>query len=354
MKRSQRVAGFLLLNAFLSFSALMPAAAGAAPDGQAKAKYTWNIATIVPKGMGWVQQYEKLVMPTLDQATNKELKIRIHWGGVQGKDSEVIKKIKGGKLEGAGLDARGTVMGVKEISVLELPFLFNNYDEVDYVRSKMHGTFDKYAEKSGFFLGLWIDQDFDQIYSSKYDFADTRQFAQARYANWCGEMEKKLFESLSGSSSIYPADIDTFISMVSKGSVDTAVAPALWVVGTQLFSVFNSVNQVKIRYSPGSMLVSKKAWDELPEEYRKRFLEKRPGLETTINQAVRLDNRKALAAMARYGIKVVTMSDANIAVMKEKTRKVYAEMTDSAFPKHLLDEVNAKIAEFRRQKPGKA
>ncbi|MBI5845777.1 MAG: TRAP transporter substrate-binding protein DctP [Deltaproteobacteria bacterium] len=354
MKRSSRLAGILLLQALIALSAV--SAAAAANPGPAKVgpKYLWNFATIVPKGMGWVQQYEKLVAPTLDQISNQELKLKIHWGGSQGKDEDVIKKIRAGKLQGAGLDARGTVMAVKELSVLELPFLFNGYEEVDYVRGKMHTTFDKYAEKSGFCLGLWIDQDFDQLYSSKYDFSDPKHFAQARFANWCGDLEKRVLENVGGPGSTVPADINTFISMISKGTADSAVAPALWVVGTQLFSVFTSVNPVKIRYSPGSVLIGKKAWDELPDEYRKRFMEKRTGLETTINQAVRLDNRKALAAMVRYGVKLASVSDANVATLKEKTRKIYGEMADSAYPRQLLEEVSAKLAEFRRQKPGKA
>lgn len=361
MKRSVRFAG-LVLVAVLSVMPSIPAfaaangpmSAGSAGAAKPDAKYTWNVATIVPKGIGWVQQYEKLVAPTLNQISNQELKLKIHWGGIQGKDDEVIKKIKGGKLQGAGLDARGTVMAVKEFNVLELPFLFNNYDEVDHIRSKMRASFDKYAEKSGFFLALWIDQDFDQFYSSKYDFTDPKQFAQAHYANWCGDMEKRVLEVLGGAGSTTPADLNNFITMVSKGSVDSAVAPALWVVGTQLFSVFTSVNPMKIRYSPGSVLIGKKAWENLPVEYQKRYLEKRIGLETTMNQSIRLDNKKALAAMVRYGVKQTSTSEAGISALKEKTRKVWGEMTDNVFPKHLLDELTAKLAEFRKQKPIKA
>ncbi len=350
MKRAPHVSGLMFLAAFLVLAAsAAPAFAAPAPKAP---KYLWNIATVVPKGIGWAQQYEKLVMPTIAQVSNQEIGIKIHWGGVQGKDEEVIKKIRTGKLEGAGLDARGTVLAVKDFSVLTLPFLFEDYDEVDYVRAKMRPAFDKCVEKAGFFLVLWIDQDFDQIYSSRYGFTDPKEFAEARYANWCGDMEKRVIESLGGSTA--PAEINSFMPLVKKGTVNAVMAPALWVVGTQLYSVFTCFNPVKIRYSPGSVLISKKVWESIPEEYRKRYMEKRLGLEGTMNNTIRHDNKKAIAAMMRYGIKQTSITDANLKIIKEKTRKVWAEMTESAFPKQLLDEVLSRLSEFRRQKPGKS
>ena len=60
--------------------------------------------------------------------------------------------MQGGQLDGAAVTAIGLSMIDESIRVLELPMMFQNVDEVDYVADKMWPYFQAKFEKKGFKL----------------------------------------------------------------------------------------------------------------------------------------------------------------------------------------------------------
>ncbi|MEW5734418.1 MAG: TRAP transporter substrate-binding protein DctP [Thermodesulfobacteriota bacterium] len=311
-------------------------------------KYIWNLATIVPKGIGWGTQYEKIIVPAMEESFRGEVGLKIFWGGIQGDDPEVVTKLKEGKLEGAGFDGRGTVAACKAFGVLTMPFLFRDFEEVDHIRDTMWPEFDKLMGKSGLALCLWLDQDFDQVYSSKAPLSTPESFAGVRTANWNGEVEKKVLEALGAVP--VPVAVKDIAGVVNRGEATAVLCPAIWVVGTQLYSTFRFINPMHLRYCPATVVVTSKAWDVLPQEYRDTYLGKRAEVEKAMNATIRRDNLKCLAGMKRYGVKVVEPTAEELAAFVAKTKPVYDAETGKLFPRELLDTIQQKLADYRKTK----
>lgn len=312
------------------------------------AKIHWKTATLAPEGIGWSKQMKGIVFPEIEKITDGNLSIKVYYGGVMGDDIDVIKKMRIGQLNGAGLAAQGANMLCPEFQVLELPFLFNDFDEVDYIREKMTGTFDKVFEKHGFFMLAWTDQDFDQIYSTKVELAKVSDFARGKFITWYGPVEQDLFRVL-GANQI-PVGVPEVGSSIRSGVADSAIGPALWIVGAQMHSVVRYMNRVKIRYSPAAIVVTDKTFRALPAEYQKAYYEIRGPLMKKFTVAVRGDLKKSMDALIKYGIKDTKMTPAALAEMKKVTSQVWTNMTGKIFPKALLDEVLANLRTYRASK----
>ena len=123
------------------------------------------MGTLAPKNVGWAIYVDQILVPEIKKASEGEVILKTYWGGIMGDDIHVLEKVEQGVLQGAGLSGGGTFLACEELSVLSLPFLFQSYEEVDYIRDKMIDTFDVYMGKNNFALIAWIDQDFDQVYS---------------------------------------------------------------------------------------------------------------------------------------------------------------------------------------------
>ncbi len=311
------------------------------------AKYKWKVGTLAPKGVGWAVQVDKILVPHINQATNGELDLKVYWGGVMGDDEDYLRKMRIGQLHAAGLSAQGAVLAVEEFSVTELPFLFNNFDEVDYIREKMASTFDRIAENRGYKLVAWIDQDFDQIYSVKYKMDSLEDFGKARISTWFGPLEENLLESL-GANPI-PIAVPEIAASVRSGIVDTLISPAIWMVGAQLYSVVKYVNPIKIRYSPALIIVSLDGWNMIPETHQKAMLNQRSELVARFVQAVRKDNEKSLNAMIRYGVREVKMDEKDYATLKSQAVKVYDTMAGKLYEPELLEELQGHLRDYRNQ-----
>ncbi len=315
-----------------------------------KAKYFWKVATLAPDGVGWAKRIKEMVFPEIERETGGLVKVKVYWGGVMGDDEDYIKKMRIGQLDGAGLSGQGVTIAAPELSVLELPFMFNSWDEVDHVKSVMGKTFDALMAKHGFFLVSWVDQDFDQIYSTKYPMTKLEDFRRAKMLTWYGPVEEATLKAL-GASPI-PVNVPELAATIRSGAADTAIGPAIWVVGAQMYQVNRYVNVMKIRYSPAMIIVTLKSWNAYPElePFRKRFFELREADTRKYCAVIRQDNARFLAAMQKYGLQAVSPEPKDLAEIKERTHKVWAELTGKLYPKELLDELVGCLAQYRRSK----
>ncbi len=262
-----------------------------------------------------------------------------------GDEKSVINKMGVGQLQGAGFSGQGTVLLCPEFAVMELPFLFNNWAEVDYIKDKMTETMDVYMAKKGVKLLLWNDQDFDQIYSVKYKFDSLDQFPKAKFFTWYGTVEEAVFRRL-GTSPIV-VDVPEAPTAVRQGIADSAIGPSLFMIGAQMYSVIRYVNPVKIRYSPSPIVVTLAAWKSLPKVFADAFAKDRYRLVKEYCARTRVDGDKGIAAMLKYGVQMVKMKPEVEAEMRKRTRPVWDELAGKLYPRQLLDEVMRNLADYR-------
>jgi TRAP-type C4-dicarboxylate transport system substrate-binding protein len=310
-----------------------------------KASYEWKVGTLAPRNVGWAKQVEEVLMPALDRITNKDLNLRVYWGGVMGDDEDAIKKMRIDQLQAGGLTASGAILILPDWAVVEIPFLFNSYDEVDFVKPKMFDRFDRLMEERGFKLVVWIDQDFDQIYSVRKALETPEDFRGVRFVAWYGPLEERVLELL-GARPI-PINVPEVTASVRSGIADANIAPAIWMVGAQMYSVSRFVNTMNIRYAPALIVVNNKAYNELPKAYQDGIIAERWELTDNFVAGTRRDNEKSLEAMIRYGMKKADITPANLARFQQILEPVGQEMVGRLYSQELLDELKGYLKEYR-------
>lgn len=313
---------------------------------QAMARESLKVATLAPRGLGWAVSWEKLVAPWIAQATDNQYVFRVYWGGSMGNDDEYIMKMRIGQLQGAGCTGVGATLASPEFSVLSLPFLFNNYDEVDYLRTIMYPSFDFFFLQNGFKLVLWIDQDFDLLFSTRYKFDTLEDFSRSKILTWFGPQEAAMLKAL-GASPI-PMAVTDVPTAKRTGILDTNIAPSIWQVGSQLYTIDKFVNLMRIRYSPAVVILTKEVWDRIPATYRQNVMAEREQIQTLYCQDIRDDNAKSLQGMIDYGVTPITPSPEQLAQIKRRAMTVYNDLSGNLYPVELLREVEQHLAAFRR------
>lgn len=331
---------------FFLFLCLLPALPARAQDNPPK--FYWKVATVAPEGLGWSKHMKDIVFPVMDQITGGDLKLKVYWGGALGDEEGYIEKMKSGVLQGAGLSAQGTVLACPQMAVFELPFLFNNYVETDYVRVKMDRYLNGLFRKNGLFLIGWIDQDFDQIYSTKYPMDKLADFRNSRFLSWYGPMEEAMLKELGAQA--VPIDVPEFAGALRSGKGDAVIAPAVAIVGTQTHSKFRYINLTKIRYSPATLVLTMDAIKQFPPHYLKAFYWHRLVLGWKYSNLSRKDNDKYVQALIEYGLKPARMPPKELTALKKLTRRVWDRDPGGLYTRELLDTVTGYLADFRAGK----
>jgi TRAP-type C4-dicarboxylate transport system substrate-binding protein len=320
-------------------------AAGTALAEEKEPTYRWKIATLAPDGVGWARHIKGIVFPAIEEVVKGDLSIKVFWGGVMGDDADYVRKMRLGQLQGAGLSGNGVILVCPEMAVVELPFMFSNYAQVDYIKKKMQPTFDGLMRENGFFMFAWIDQDFDQIYSTDNPLATLADFSRARFINWYGPLEEDFIKRVHASA--VPVRVNDVAKTMRDGLADANIAPSVWMVGAQMFQAVKYINPIPIRYSPALIAISLDAWKTLPPNYEKELLIRREAVMEKFCTEVRRDNEKSLQAMYDYGVKKVSMSEKDLEELRKQCVPSWRENADKLYPRELLDELLAYLDEYR-------
>ena len=111
------------------------------------------------------------------------------------------------------------------------------------------------------------------------------------------------------------------------------------------------INPIHIRYSPAGGIIMLSTWNILPKELQKAIDDYAISVEKEYRQKIRAGNEKCLKAMYKYGMKEVTMTPAEIDVLKKRLMPVWDEFAAKGYySKAELAEVKNLLAEYRSKK----
>ena len=173
----------LIATLVLLFAALFSGDAWAA-DKQLR------IGTVAPKNSLYHRQLMELgeVWRAAQGGTAKYL---VYPDGSQGGEAELARRMRIGQLQGALL----SVVGLREIepsisALQNLPLLFKNWEEVDYVREKMRPAIEKKFLDKGFVVLAWGDAGWVRFFSKE---AATRpdDYKKMKFFAWGAESEQQ-------------------------------------------------------------------------------------------------------------------------------------------------------------------
>ena len=86
---------------------------------------TIKIGVLAPEGTGWAKNIKKMTSE-IKEATKGNVELKVYYGGSQGDEQDVLRKIRIGQLQGGIFTGKtlGEING--DVRVLELPFTFNH------------------------------------------------------------------------------------------------------------------------------------------------------------------------------------------------------------------------------------
>ena len=315
----------------------------------AERTYVLKFATLAPAGTSWM----KLLQDWADEVREKSagrLIFKIYPGGVQGDEPDVIRKIRFGQLQGGAFTGYGIGHIYSPARVLELPFLFNNIDEIDYVRKRLMPDMEQGYRDNGYEMLGWMEVGFIYFYSKEpiYSLDDLRK---RRIWHWQGDPLGGALFTASGISPVPLSVIDVYTSL-STGLIDTVYAPPLGAIALQWFTKTRYVTNVPMANGIGSLVVSRRFYQNLPQDLQK--LLKSTGQKTgaKLVTVTRKDNKDSLEVLRNKGMKfVLEPGDLDTDEIAEISRKAGEILMKTGYiPKHTIDQVNQWLAEYRAEK----
>ena len=337
--------GAIKLAATFLLFLLLPLAAAA---GEA---HVLKFATLAPIGSTWMNIIGDWAN-AVDKESRGRLKFKLYGGGVSGDEPEVLRKIRFGQLQGGALTGHGIGYIYSPARVLEIPFLFRSYDEVDHVRAQLMPEIREGFHRNGFELLGWMEVGFVQLFSREpiYSLEDMKK---RRIWLWQGDPLGTAFFDASGLSPV-PLPITEVYTSLSTGLIDTVIAPPLGAIALQWYTRTPYMTDVPIMDGIGGLIVSRRFFDTLPPDLQ--ALLRRTGEEAgqRLVTATRRDNRKSLAVLRQHGVTFTTeWKDKDSVIFELRDRAAAALAKSGYIPADIYDRTRQALEVYRARKTGK-
>lgn len=338
---SSKIAALLVLVLAASTA---PRAAQAGASG--RPDFHIKFATLAPDGSTWMKTMRALD-EELRTRTDNRLGFKFYTGGVQGDEKDVLRKMRNGQLHAAGLTGFGLGTIVPEVRVLELPFMFQNLDELDYVRGKIEGDLAKEFEDKGYINLGWTDVGFVYL-MSKNPIRTPEDMNAARMWVWSGDPLAELFFRAFDLAPIPLAAPDVLTSL-QTGIIDAVYGPPLAVIALQWFTRISYMTDVPITHGLGAVIVSKKALRKIDPRDVETLREVAAPHLRRLTEKTRTQNVEAVEEMKKEGVQVVAVSEADRREFFERGRGAWKDGVGTLYSQELLDRVIAILDQYRSQ-----
>jgi TRAP-type C4-dicarboxylate transport system substrate-binding protein len=305
-----------------------------------------KIATLAPEGSTWTEIFNDL-NAELKTATNSGIRLKIYPGGVLGNEKDMIRKMFVGQIHGALLTSAGLSTIFNEMDVFQIPFLFNTYDEVDYVLKKMDGFFKKGFADKGYILPSWSEGGFIRMMSTQ-PIASLDDLRQAKIWTWeDAPMAKAIFYE-AGISAI-PLSLPDVLVALQTGLVEVVYAPPSGAIALQWFTKTKYMTDFPLMYLIGGIVIKKNTFTKLSPEHREILLALCSKYMDILKLEVRKENQEAIRVMAKHGVKLIRPSEEQINEFKDLSIKAMNRQIGKSFSKKIKDEVIGFVEEYRKK-----
>jgi len=330
----------LCAAALLSLTAVPALAQAPRP----KAAVEIKIATLAPEGSTWMKTMHKIDDDTRAKTQNR-VGFKFFPGGVQGDEKDVIRKMRNGQVHGAAFTGFGLGSIVPEVRVLELPFMFDNLDELDYVRAQTNDYFTRAFDDKGYVLLGWTDVGFVYLFTKNPVKAPNDMAAQ-KWWIWSGDPLAEIFFKAFKIAPIPLAAPDVLTSL-QTGVVDAVYSSPLACVALQWYSRVKYMSDIPITHAISAVLVSKKALAGVSDADLAAIEEISRTQLADLTAKTRVQNNEAIDEIKKEGVQVVPVDAAARKDFVERGRAAWGEGVGTLYPQELLDRVKKMLVDFR-------
>lgn len=301
-----------------------------------------KVGVLAPEGTGWAKNIKKMVTE-IKEATKGNVEIKVYYGGSQGDEQDVLRKIRIGQLQGGIFTGKtlGEISG--DVRVIEIPFTFNhNREKALRTLQALSPYFNqKFEEKK--FKNLATFEIGQVYFVTQKKVQDLSAIKSLKIWSWDGDpIVTNMFEAMNLIG--VPLALPDVLSSLSTGVVEAAYAPGIGILALQWNTKVKYMIDFPVSYSIGAFVVTGAAWDKISPADQKIALDISKKYETEINLGNAKDNEDALAAMRAQKIEFVKFSDAEVKVAQGYRAAMVKKLTGKLFSAEALKKLEVELA----------
>ena len=307
-----------------------------------------RIGTLAPKNSLYHRQLMEVgeAWPTAQGAGAKYL---VYPDGSQGGEADKVRRMRISQLQGGLL----SVVGLREIepaiaALQNMPLMFKNWEEVDYVREKMRPGMEKKFLEKGFVVLAWGDAGWVRFFS-KDAAVRPDDYKKMKFFAWGNELEQQEIMKNLGYTPV-PLETGDILPAIQTGMINAVPSTPYFALASQVYN--SAPNMLDLNWAPivGALVITKKAWDDMTPEAQATVREAGAKAGTQIRTKARQEVDEAVDAMKKRGLVVNKPNAEQMKEWNDLAERLYPKVRGKLVPAETFDEVVAHLKAYRASK----
>jgi len=286
-------------------------------------KFSHVVAADTPKGKA-AERFAQLAK----EKTNGRVEVTVYPNSTLYKDKEEMEALQLGSVQMLAPSlAKFGPLGVKEFEVFDLPYLFDNYDQLHKVTQGPVGKalLDKLSDKQVLGLAYW-DNGF-KVMSANKPLKEVKDFRGQKMRIQSSKVLEAEMRALGASPQVMA--FSEVYQALQTGVVDGTENPPSNLYTQKMHEVQKFVTLSDHGYLGYAVIVNKAFWEGLPADVRSALEAAMAEATTYANEIARQENEEALAKVKASGkSELITLTPEQKAEWKKKLVEVHRQMED--------------------------
>lgn len=297
-----------------------------------------KMATLAPEGTEWHGMLVEMGQKW-KEVTDGTVELRIYPGGVVGDERDMIRKIRIGQIHAAAVTTEGLSELNPDIYSLIIPLLFDDWDDVDWIRERLEDDLIAGIEKSGFKLLTWTDIGWVHWFT-KDPMRLPEDLKGMKIFNWAGDFQTLQLWKRGGFRAVQLSSID-ILSGLQTGLINAIGTNPIVALASQWFGLANHMLDMRWGLLTGGIIIDNRTWNKIDPKYHEKMLEIVAEIDKEQRKTGRYKDVESIEVMKEYGLKVHEISDVDLRYWKEYVEKWYPDIRGSYVPADIFDKVVA-------------
>ena len=303
-----------------------------------------KLASLAPENSSSMQIFNEMDLDLRAQ-TGGRVGFKIYGGFALGNEMDVLRKLRIGYVQAAVFTTASLSDLNPDMRVLQIPFLFNTYDEVDQVLGSLAGDFEQGFAAQGFEILGWSELGFVYL-MSRSPIARIADFKGQRVWAVAGSRMAKVLFDRAGVSPVTISAPDVLLSLQTK-SLNVVYNSPYYALVTQWYSRIKYLTDLPLIYGVSVLMIDKKIFDRLPADDRQTLKTICSKHMRRLTVKTRQDNAEALQVMFRRGITRVTPEADAVTAFKQLSEAAMDDLGPKFLPPQTVKAVRTSLDQYR-------
>jgi TRAP-type C4-dicarboxylate transport system substrate-binding protein len=311
-----------------------------------RAQVVIKLGTVAPEGSTWHDALLSIRQQWRD-ISHGEVELRIYAGGVLGGEAEMVRKVQRHGLDAIAISGAGLPFIDSSVDCLNLPMLFESYEELDYVRNGIAPDLEqrlahKYFKVLSWAEGGWI------YFFTKAPVRTPDDLRKLRLWTAAGHPEAETLSKALGFQ-VVPLPETDMLTGLQTGLVDAIDVPPLFALLDRSYQLAKYMTNLKFAPLNAATVISLPAWERIPASHRPRLLDAVRQAGQALRAAIRQAGDDAIQEMRKRGLQIVDLDAPTIAQWRLEAQKAYPKFGCSVHHPDVFDKVLRLHQAFQRR-----